>query len=64
MLMFSSNVNKRCIQITIINDVQTEQLEEAFNVTLQRMNSTPDGVIILHSVAVVVIQDDDGKMSF
>ena len=60
-LIFSSSVNKACITINIIDNIQVERLEESFYVTLERLPNTPDGVILRRNRAAVIIADDDGK---
>ena len=60
-LIFSSSVNKACITIDILDNIQVEHLEESFHVTLERLPNTPDRVILRRNKAEVIIVDDDGK---
>ncbi|CAI8008331.1 hypothetical protein GBAR_LOCUS5720 [Geodia barretti] len=58
-LIFSSSVNKACITIDILDNIQVEHLEESFYVTLERLPNTPDGVMLRRDEAEVIIVDDD-----
>ena len=60
-LIFSSSVNKACMTIDILDNMQVEHLEESFHVTLERLAITPDGVILRRDEAEVIIVDDDSK---
>ena len=60
-LIFSSSVNKACITIDILDNIQVEHLEESFYVTLERLPNTPDGVMLRRDEAEVIIVDDDSK---
>ena len=60
-LIFSSSINKACITIDILDNIQVEHLEEYFYVTLERVANTPGGVILTGNMAEVIIVDNDGK---
>ena len=62
-LEFMDSVSKQCITITIIDNLQTENPEESFFVSLERMmGSTLEGVILERNVAEVIVIDNDGKL--
>ena len=55
-------MSKDCVTIAIIDNLQTENPEESFFVTLETITgSTPEGVILGRNVAEVIIVDNDGK---
>ena len=55
-------MSKNCVTITIIDNLQTENPEESFFVTLEIiMGSTPERVILERNVAEVIVVDNDGK---
>ena len=60
-LIFSSSINKACMTINIIDNIQVEHLEESFYVTLEQAANTPGGIILTHNMAEVIIVDNDGK---
>ena len=61
-VMFGPNTVRGCIMVPIIDNVQTEQPEESFNVTLTRTGDTPDRVVLTRHNAEVIIEDDDSEM--
>ncbi|CAI8026694.1 FRAS1-related extracellular matrix protein 2 [Geodia barretti] len=64
-LIFSSSINKACITIDILDNIQVEHLEEYFYVTLERVANTPGGVILTGNMAEVIIVDNDvAEMGF
>ena len=48
--------------VPIIDNVQMEQPEESFFVTLTNTDDTPDRVVLTRHNAEVIIKDDDGKI--
>ena len=55
-------MSKDCVTIPIIDNLQTENPEESFFVTLEKiMDITPEGVILERNKAEVIIVDNDGK---
>ena len=60
--MFGPNNLRGCIMVTIIADIQTEQPEESFFVTLTNTDDTPDRVVLTRHNAEMIIKDDDGKI--
>ena len=61
-VMFGPNTVRGCIMVPIIDNVQTEQPEESFDVTLTRTEDTPDRVVLTRHEAEVTIEDDDSEM--
>ena len=56
-------MSKECITITIIDNLQTENPEESFFVTLEKTEGTPLGVILDKTMAEIIIIDNNGKPS-
>ncbi|CAI8041944.1 Extracellular matrix protein FRAS1, partial [Geodia barretti] len=63
-LIFSSSVNKACMTINILDNIQVEHLEESFYVTLEQVANTPGGVILTRNIAEVIIVDNDDEMDY
>ena len=63
MLTISKGQDRDCTNITILDDILVETVEE-FNVTLSEIGNTfGAGVNITQGVATVEIEDDDGTVS-
>ena len=63
MLTISKGQDRDCTNITILDDILIETVEE-FNVTLSEIGDTfGAGVNITRGVATVEIEDDDGTVS-
>ena len=51
---------RKCITVTITDDLTVEEVEESFIVTLERGPMTNSLIIVESVPAVVTIRDDDG----
>ena len=63
-LRFTPTRSRDCATIRILDDVQVEQPQESFYVSIEEADNTPERVILASTEAEVVISDDDSESVF
>ena len=58
--MFGVCETRHCVNVTIVNDNELEEIE-SFEVTLERTPNLDSRIILAPVIATITIGDDDGR---